>query len=147
MAAEGVTRADTYDVTVKIQGEKFTTSDNTFDKMEGGEIDSSETKYAPGNMGEELSLGGKRTVTNVVVRRLYRLARDHRESQRLINLAGKADMSVSKQPLDIDGVPYGKAIVYRGILKKVKFPDHDSESNDAGLLELEMTVDGLPTGM
>jgi hypothetical protein len=136
-------RADTYDVEVSVNNINF----HTFDKMEGGEIDSAETKYAPGNMGEEESLGGKRTVTNVIVRRLYKLHRDHIESQRYINWAGKAPMVVTKIPLDIDGVPFGTPIVYRGTLKRVKFPDHDSESNDAGLLELEMTVDGLPSGM
>lgn len=143
MAAQGGTRSDTYDVEVSINGIGF----GTFDKMEGGEIDSKEVKYAPGNMGEEESLGGKRTVSNVVVRRLYKLGRDHIESQRLINWAGKAPMVVVKQPLDINGVAFGQPIVYRGGMKRVKFPDHDSETNDAGLLEIEMTVDGIPSGM
>jgi hypothetical protein len=139
----GGTRQDTYDVRVSFAGINF----GTYDQMEGGEIDSKETKYAPGAMGEEESLGGKRTVTNVIVRRLYKLGRDHIESQRFINWAGKAAMVVTKQPLDIDGNAWGAPIVYRGTLKKTKFPDHDSQSNDAGLIEHEMTVDGMPSGM
>lgn len=141
--AGGPTRADTYDVTVKIANIDF----GTFDQMEGGEVDSDQITYKAGAMSEPESLGGTRNVTNVIVRRLYRLARDHANSGRFINWAGKADMIVKKQPLDVDGNVYGSPIVFRGTLKRVKFPDHNSTSNDAGLVELEMTVDGIPTGM
>lgn len=137
------TRTDTYDVRVSIGGVAL----GTFDKMEGGDVDSKELKYAPGAMGEEESLGGKRTVSNITVRRLYKLPRDHAHSQRLINWAGKADMTVSKQPLDINGNTWGSPLVWRGTMKRVKFPDVDSEGTDAGLLEIEMTPDGIPTGM
>ena len=36
-------------------------------------------------------------------------------------------------------------IVWKGTLKRCTVPEHDSESNDAALIELEMTVEGEPT--
>lgn len=143
MAGGGPTRTDTYDVTVRLAGIDF----GTFDKMEGGEVDTDDSKYKAGGMASPESLGGSRNVSNVTVSRLYRLVRDHTNSARFIQWAGRADMVVKKQPLDIDGNAFGKPIVYNGTFKRVKFPDHDSMSNDPGLIELEMTVDGMPIGM
>jgi hypothetical protein len=55
------------------------------------------------------------------------------------------DVVVSIQRLDIHANAYGKPIVYTGILKRVKTPDVDSESSAAGMLELEVIVDGEPS--
>lgn len=139
----GPTRSDTYNVTLSIDGVNY----GTFDKMEGGDIDSEEYTYKPGGMVAPVSLGGSRSVENVTLRRLYRLARDHAITQRLIDKVGKGACIVTKQPLDVDGNVWGSPIVTRGTLKRVSFPDHDSESTDPGLLEVEITVDGIPTGM
>lgn len=116
-----------------------------WDKMSGGEVDSDESKYNPGGMVDPISLGGKKTVGNVTVSRLYRLGRDHDAAQALINAVGKARMTVSKQPMDIDGLIYGDPIVYNGTLKRCTFPEVDSEGSDGGQIELEMTTDGFPS--
>jgi hypothetical protein len=137
----GPTRQDTYNVHVSVDG----TNLGTWDKLTGGEVDSDEYKYKPGGMAPPVSLGGTRNVGNLTVSRLYRLARDHDRAQWMINRAGSARVVVSKQPLDIDGNVYGRPIVYRGTLKRVTFPEHDSESNNPGLLEIEVTVGGYPT--
>lgn len=132
------TRADQYNVTVSINGTNY----GTFDKMTGGDVDSEETKYNPGAMGASISLGGRRTVTNVTVQRLYDLQRDHHLVPTLLSLAGKADMTVSKQPLDADGNAFGSPVVYTGKLKMVQLPEHDSESNSAAMMSLEMSSAG-----
>lgn len=137
----GPTRQDTYSVNVRIGGTNY----GVFDKMTGGEVDSEEFKYKPGAMAPPVSLGGTKTVTNVIVSRLYRLERDHDRAQTLINMTGKASVTISKQPLDVDGNAYGSPIVYTGTLKRVGFPEHDSESNNPGMLEIEVTIDGYPT--
>lgn len=139
----GPTRSDTYNVTLSIDGVNY----GTFDKMEGGDVDSEEYTYKPGGMAAPVSLGGSRSVENVTLRRLYRLARDHSITQRLFDKVGKGECVVTKQPLDVDGNVWGSPIVTRGTLKRVSTPDHDSESTDPGLLEIEITVDGIPTGM
>jgi hypothetical protein len=49
-----MSRLDQYNVTVSLDGTPL----GTFDKMTGGEIDSEETKYKPGGMAPQVSLGG-----------------------------------------------------------------------------------------
>jgi len=138
----GPTRKDTFRVSVFVEG--MTWTDRIWDKKSGGQVDSDETKYNPGGMQPPVSLGGKKTVENLVVSRLYRHERDHLIVQDLLDKVGKANMSVQQQPLDINGAPFGNPIIWRGTLKRVTPPEHDSESNDAALIELEMTVDGYP---
>lgn len=127
-----------YSVTVRVGAINL----GVFDRFSGGEVDSEETKYSPGAMGPQVSLGGKTTVGNVTVSRLYELARDHAVSKDLIAAVGKSEVTVTKQPLDADRNPYGAPHVYTGKLKSVSFPDHNSESSDPGMLELEVSSAG-----
>lgn len=149
MVAQGPTRQDTYRVTVQVMDLATHQMVNlgTFDKMSGGVVSADSAQYRPGGMEPPVSLGGTRTTSNVIVSRLYRLIRDHDHQQRLINGVGRAKMIVSKQPLDIEGNadPTHKPFVYRGILERWQSPEVDSESTTAGLLELEMSVEGFPT--
>jgi|SRR4249920_335382 hypothetical protein len=136
----GPTRKDTYVLNVVVNGIRL----GVFDKMTGGDLDSDEFKYYPGGMVPPVSLGGKVNPANVVVSRLYRLARDHDYVQKLYNGVGKYDCKIIRQPLDIDANPYGSPIVWNGTLKRVTVPEVDSESSDPGLLELEFTPMGNP---
>lgn len=124
-----------YRVTVTIGGEDY----GVFDTMTGGEIDSEETKYKPGGMAPQISLGGSVQVSNVTVGRLYDLGRDHVKVPTLRAGIGRADMIVTKQPLDVDGNVFGKPIIYTGKLKQMTLPDHNSEGSDASKIELEMS--------
>jgi hypothetical protein len=133
-----VSRQDQYNVTVTVDG----TDLGTFDKLTGGEIDSEETTYKVGGMGPRISLGGSVNPGNVTVQVLYDLARIHTMVHWLIGRVGKGNATISKQPLDIDGNVYGRAITYPAKLKQVNPPEVDSESSDAALLELEFTVNG-----
>ena len=133
-----MSRLDQYDVKVTVDDVDL----GTFDKLSGGEIDSEETTYKPGGMGARVSLGGSVNVGNVTVSRLYQLNRDHLLVHWLITRAGKGEIVVAKQPLDVDGNVFGRPIVYSGRLKQVNPPEVDSESSDAALIELEMTPVG-----
>lgn len=130
-----MSREDQYSVTVNIDN----TDLGVFDKLTGGEIDSEESKFRPGGMASQVSLGGYKTVSNLTVSRLYDLARDHLKVQFLLERVGKGSATISKQPLDVNGNPFGAPIVYTGKLKQVKLPDHDSESADAAMIELEFS--------
>lgn len=144
----GPTRQDTYAITVTVfrpDNPSIPLIKGVWDKMSGGEVDSAESKYHPGAMGDPISLGGRKTAGNVTVSRLYRLGRDHDAMQSLINAVGKSKVTISKQPLDLDANVYGSPIVYNGTLKRVSPPDVDSETSEAGIIELEVTVDGYPT--
>jgi hypothetical protein len=143
----GPTRQDTYSVSVHVippGGNPPGRDLGVWDKMTGGQVDSDETRYNPGGMAPPVSLGGRKTVENIVVSRLYRLARDHDIVQDFINWSGRARVIVSKQPLDIEGNVYGRPIVYNGTLKRYSTPDVDSESSAAGMVEIEVTIEGYP---
>lgn len=133
-----MSRQDQYNVTLTIGDVDW----GTWDKLNGGEIDSEELKYKPGGMGAQLSLGGSQEVGNITVSRLYELVRDHNQIGVLITGVGKLDVTVNRQPLDVDGVSYGSPIVYTGKLKALTLPEVDSESSDAALVELEITPSG-----
>lgn len=139
-SAGGPTRKDTYRLSIIVNGVRL----GVYDKMTGGGLDSDEFKYYPGGMVDPVSLGGKVNPDNVVVSRLYRLQRDHDYVQTLFNGVGKVEGKVLKQPMDIDGNPYGSPIVYTGTLKRVTPPEVDSEASDPGLIELEFTPIGRP---
>jgi hypothetical protein len=136
------TRADTWRITVGVNG----VHTGVWDVKEGGAVDSNEVTYKPGGMADPISLGGTRNVENVTLRRNYRLGRDHQVSQRWINWVGKGSVVITQQPLDHDGNAWGQPIVYNGTLKRVLFPNHDSQSSDAALIEIEVTVNGIPVG-
>lgn len=133
-----MSREDQYNVTVTIAG----LPTGTWDKLTGGNVTSEETKYRPGGMSPQVSLGGSTSTENITVSRLYKLERDHDRAHWLAGICGKAEAVAVKQPLDVDGNPWGQPIVYSGILQEVHFPDHDSESNDAALLELVISTEG-----
>lgn len=145
----GPTREDTFLITVHIEdmsaGDGSMMDLGTWDKQSGGDLDSSDTTYRPGGMAPQISLGGPQSTTNVTVSRLYRLARDHAKIGKLYAAVGRGKMTVSKQPLDIEGNTFGKPIVWHGVLKTVKAPTTDSEATAAALIELEMTVEGNPS--
>jgi hypothetical protein len=74
--------------------------------------------------------------------RNYVLERDNPIEHALAAAVGKALVTVTKQPLDENRVPYGRPMVFSGILKKCFPPDHDSNSSNAALMHLEF----VPTG-
>lgn len=130
-------RQDTYSVRVSVDGRDL----GTWDKMEGGEVDSEETTYRPGGLSPQVTLGGAQTTGNVTVSKLYDEG-VHNLFHWLATRAGKGEMVVVKQPLDADGVVFGRPLVYAGKMKAVTAPEVDSEGNDAALIEIEMTVRG-----
>src|SRR5262245_20075927 len=131
-------RQDQYDVKVSVDGRDL----GTWDKLTGGEIDSEETTYKPGGMGARISLGGSVNVGNVTVSRLYDHAKVHTIVHWLISRVGKGNVTVKKQPLDINGNAFGRPLAYTGRLKQVNPPEVDSEASDASQLELEITPVG-----
>ena len=125
-------------VTAVIDGEDW----GVFDGFSGGEADSEDSKHRPGGMGDEISLGGQKTIGNVTISRLYDLERDHGKVKPLMNRVGRARIVASRQPLDRDGFPVGEPDVYTGVVKSVTKPDHDSNSDDPALFEIEFTANG-----
>jgi hypothetical protein len=107
----------------------------------GGQTEAEETKYRPGSMEPQQSLGGPIAVENVTVRKLFD-PQLRSLFHTLHAMCGKASMTITSQPLDADGNPEGRAQVYRGILTRVTPPDSDANATDAAELELEMSTHG-----
>lgn len=124
-------------VTVNIAGASY----GTWTTKSGGQVEAEDTKFKPGGMQPEISLGGVASVENVTISKLYD-ATMRSKFHTLAALVGKATMSVAYQPLDADGNPSGRAIVYSGRLIRVTPPDSDASSNDAAMIEVEMSSAG-----
>jgi hypothetical protein len=85
------------------------------------------------------------TVGQLIVSRIYLLARDHAQVHWLLGRVGKGDVVCNKAVLDTDGNTYGKPLVTKGKLKRVTPPEVDSTSTDAATIELEITPEGVVT--
>lgn len=139
-------RQDTRSITVTVYypGSDTPIIKGIWDKRSGGQVDSEETLYHPGDMADPISLGGRRNVENVTLQRLCRVQRDWQALPVLMASVGKSRVTVSDQPLDFDGHVIGNPVVWNGTLKRVTPPDADSESSGAALVEIEVTPDGYP---
>jgi hypothetical protein len=134
-----MSREDQNAVTVSLSYGGATRDLGIFDGLTGGEIDSSEKKFNPGGMQGTISLGGKKAVGNVTVKRLYDLIRDHPLMGWIAGGVGRADVTVVKSSMTVDSVAIANPLVYRGKLKTLTPPDHDSESDDAAMWEMEIS--------
>lgn len=132
------TREDTWLLNVSVDGRDL----GVWDTFSGGEGDSEETKYSPGGMQPEISLGGRKTVGNVTVGRYLDAQRDWALVKWLYSRAGAARGVVGVTPLSASGARAGDPLTYGGTLKTVTMPDLDSTGTDAVNLELEFTCDG-----
>jgi hypothetical protein len=130
-----------FKVTADVDGTQL----GIFDTFAGGEVDSDEVRYRPGGMGAPISIGGAVTVNNVTIGRMYDLQVDGSLIIWLIGRVGKGTITVKKLPLDADGNAYGRALTYKGVLKQVTPPAHDSNSSDPAVIELEMVPGGTVT--
>lgn len=135
-------REDNFRVTVQVAGGPgaFGTTGVVFDTLAGGEVESEPTKYRPGGMGKQLTLGGPKSVSDITVGVIYDDLL-HSSVSPLVSLTGKARMTVRFEQLDAEKQPKGNGITYTGVLIGVSRPDHDSEGSDVARLELTMGVD------
>lgn len=111
-----------------------------FDRVSGRNLDSEESKYRPGGMAPELSLGGRQSNDNITVARMFNPDTDRALVGQLEPLRGKGSGVVTEQPLDLDRNPVGAPFVQTGTLKRVGLPDRNSMSNDPAMFELEFTA-------
>lgn len=131
-------RQDQWLNTITIDGRAL----GVWDTLSGGSVESEETKYKPGGMAPEVSLGGTTTVENVTLGRL--LSREDWDFMHhlMASRVGKARCSISRQPLDVDGNPFGRPLVYTGVLQNVVPGDTDSNSSDAQIWEITISTEG-----
>ena len=131
------TREDTWHITVVVDDQPL----GVFDNISDVEADSEEAKYRPGSMDQEISIGGRRTLTNIKVDRYFDIFRDAPLSKWLFKRAGGVRGTLARSPMTIGGVITGEPHYFGGTLKRVKEPDSDSMGNNIAKLELEFTID------
>lgn len=116
-----------------------------WDKADGGDVDSTETKYRPGAGAEEITIGGAKTTGNLTIHRLCNRDVDGVDIARWMRWAGRARCTASIQYLtpnyDATG---GPALVYSGQIKKVTPPAPDSTAQGPAIVAIEISVAGLP---
>lgn len=131
-------RQDQWSNTVTIDGTPL----GVWDTFGGGDVEAEETKYKPGGMQPQVSLGGSTTVNNVTLARLLNQEDWPIMSKLMAARVGKAPVIVSRQPLDSDGNPFGRPLVYRGTLQNVNPGDTDSNSSDAHTWTIVVSTEG-----
>lgn len=135
------TRQDTWEIRVHLNGNSL----GVWDKKTGGELDSDDVKYYAGGMVKMQNLGGRVTPGNVTLQRIYDRDDDHAKINTLLAAVGRGTVTVAQQPMDVNENRVGKSIVWHGKLKRVLVPDVDSEGTAAALVEIEVSVEGVPT--
>lgn len=133
------TREDTWLITCSVDGRDL----GIFDTSSGGELDSEESKYKPGGMVGEISLGGSVTTGNLTIGRYCDRRRDWPLIKWLASRRGAGRGTIGLTPLDPNGARDGDPLTYLGTLKTVTPPELDSTGTDAAILELEFTIDGV----
>ena len=124
-------------VTVSVDGVSL----GAWEQRTGGESNSASTQYSLAGMGPRISLGGRQEVSDVVVRKLYDADIQSRFKW-LAGRVGKAKAVVADQRLDDEGNALGDPLVWTGTLKYAKAPDSNSDSDAAGLCELQIAISG-----
>jgi hypothetical protein len=111
-----------------------------FDTKSGGETTAEPNKRRSGGMGKQKSYAALPDHGDVTLSRDYELERDHELVRRLRARVGRARMTISEQPLDENGAPWGRPIIHTGRLIGVSPSDVDSDSADVQMFELSAQI-------
>lgn len=133
-----MSRQDQWLITATYDGKPM----GKWDKKDGGAVTAQDTKYRPGGMSPEVSLGGPVSVENVTLTRMYDPVADKALVKTLAGLVGRARVAVTQTDLDQYGAPLGNPYTYSGTLIRITPPAADSMSNAAAMLEAEISTDG-----
>lgn len=133
-------RQDQWANTLSVNVGGKVTSLGVWDTLSGGDVAFSETKYSPGGMQPQKSLGGTKSVNNITLGRLLDTddTDDWSTIRLLMQLTEEADCTVSRQPLGTDKRPFGTPLVYTG--KMIAVAPGDTDSNAEGAQVWTVTV-------
>lgn len=132
-------RQDQWLNTVTIDGHSL----GIWDTLAGGDVQATETKFKPGGMVPEITLGGTTSVNNITLTRLLDAERHWDIIRRLMAArVGKAETLIARRPLDSDGNPFGSSLNYSGILLHLMPGDTDSNSTTAHMWSIVVSTVG-----
>ena len=114
-----------------------------FNRREGGQVTSEESKTFPGGGRPQKAHGGPQTVENITLAGEFVPESDHEDVRYLRSVAGRARAIVSEQLLDVDGAAFGRPDTWTGVLMSVHSGDYDANSADPREIEVEISTDGV----
>jgi len=114
-----------------------------FDTFGGGDVSAPAVKHRPGGMGPEVTYNSLPAYSDVTLGRVYNTQRDHSLIQTLHDQTGRQLASVTLQPLDDNGAPWGAPRVYQGRIIAVKDGKTDSNSNSPRMFEVDIAVETI----
>ncbi|HTW17082.1 MAG TPA: hypothetical protein VMF51_18270 [Nocardioides sp.] len=126
-----------YLITAVIDG----TPTEAWDTLSGGETTAEITKRRPGGTTKEKSYASRPTTGAVTIGRGYERERDIALGRRLRARVGRARVVITEQPLDDDGLPWGKPTIYIGRLASINTGDVDSNSDEPRECELVAEIE------
>lgn len=111
-----------------------------FDSHSGGGADADVQKHRGGGMGEEKAYAAMPAFGDVTITRVCERERDVELHRRLFPRAGRALASLSFQPLDDNGSPWGTPFTRSGRFKSISDPESDSNSASPATFELGFVI-------
>lgn len=133
-------RQDQSSCTVTVDGRELPF---VFNKLDGGMVDSEESKTFPGGMRPQKAHGGPQTVENTTLTFEFVPERDNDTIQWLKTRSGKGDAGVVENRLDRDGNVAGIINNFTGVLKSVNTGTYDAGSSDPREGEIEISTHGV----
>jgi hypothetical protein len=113
-----------------------------WDKRTGGDTTISTVKHRAGGLGPEKMYRSLPTFSACVVTRVMEEDRgDYELARRLKSAAGRVYGTVTEQPLDDDGHPYGNPMTWYGRLGTVKPGQTDSNGTAVRNLEIDFEIE------
>lgn len=131
-------RQDQWSNTVTIDGVPW----GVWDTLDGGDVEADEVKHRPGGMQKQVSLGGPEHVNNITLTRLLDQPDWAKMKALMANRVGKARATVSRQPLDPDGNPFGEPLGYAGVLNQVIPGATDGDASAVQMWTILISTDG-----
>lgn len=123
-------------ITVVIDGKSY----GVWDTITGLNTTSDPTLRRPGGMGPKRSSAALPDYDDVQVGRQWDLPRDWEASRTIGARVGRALGSVTEQPLDENGAPWGKPKVRSGRLIASDDGEGDSDSNDPRMWQVTFRI-------
>lgn len=123
-------------ITASVNGKSI----GVWDTRAGGETTAPLSKYRPGGSQVEQIDAARPTTGDVTISRRFDLERDAALERSLRAQVGRGLITITEQPLDVDGVKYGKPTVYSGRIASVALDDADSNSDDTRMLTVVAMV-------
>lgn len=128
-----------------------TTYTVTFDKFSGGDATSSNTKYRPSGMGDEVIVAALPIYSEIMLSKGFNNNNDNNNTyggdyalqQDIRNCAGLAPGSVSIVPLTSGGVTWGSPRTYYGVVSEISDGPADSESGAVRQWNVKFTVSSV----